>query len=76
MSIKEQFNGIKKKVITTVAWKKVDEAAEWINKPEHNDEKLALELLAVGTVLVIFNNKLRSKSMRTQTASTVINIIK
>ena len=76
MSIKEQFNNIKKKAITTVAWKKVDEATEWLNKPEHSDEKLALELLAVGAVLVIFNNKLRSKSMRTQTASTVINVIK
>ena len=49
------FNDIKKKVVTTVAWKKVNKAAEWINKPEHSDEKLALELLAVGAVLVIFN---------------------
>ena len=76
MSIKEQFNNIKKKAITTVAWKKVDEAAEWINKPEHSDEKLALELLAVGAVLVIFNNKLRNKSMKVQSASNVINVIK
>ena len=70
------FNDIKKKVITTVAWKKVNKVTEWINKPEHSDEKLALELLVVGTVLVIFNNKLRNKSMRVQSASNVINIIK
>ena len=70
------FNDIKKKVVTTVAWKKVNKAAEWINKPEHSDEKLALELLAVGAVLVIFNNKLRNKSMKVQSASNVINVIK
>ena len=70
------FNDIKKKVVTTVAWKKVNKAAEWVNKPEHSDEKLALELLVVGAVLVIFNNKLRNKSMRVQSASNVINVIK
>ena len=70
------FNDIKKKVVTTVAWKKVNKAAEWINKPEHSDEKLALELLVVGAVLVIFNNKLRNKSIKVQSASNVINVIK
>ena len=70
------FNDIKKKVVTTVAWKKVNKATEWISKPEHSDEKLALELLVVGTVLVIFNNRLRNKSMRVQSASNVINVIK
>ena len=70
------FNDIKKKVVTTVAWKKVNKVTEWINKPEHSDEKLALELLVVGVGLVIFNNKLRNKSMRVQSASNVINVIK
>lgn len=70
------FNDIKKKVVTTVAWKKVNKVTEWINKPEHSDEKLALELLAVGAVLVIFNNKLRNKSIKVQSASNVINVIK